>query len=186
MSVLTQSMSCSSYKDKVNQMYLSSYSTSTSSNAIDEASKTFLLSGRKAEKRDRTLSINKALKTGNIKDIHIDYSNDRGLFIRKRSEEHRKRNGSKERIQNYSRELSCNVKREISNNKRPYMNNEDVFKREIEKFLSLAPTHYNKGLRTYQKDKIQSYFVYSKKSTGNNLKDMVTKNLFSKFKSSEL
>ena len=72
MSVLTQSMSCSSYKDKVNQMYLSSYSTSTSSNAIDEASKTFLLSGRKAEKRDRTLSINKALKTGNIKDIHIE------------------------------------------------------------------------------------------------------------------
>ena len=52
---MTQSISCSSYKDKVNQMYLSSYSTSTSSNAIDEASKTFLLSGRKAEKRDRAL-----------------------------------------------------------------------------------------------------------------------------------
>lgn len=179
---MTQSLSCSSYKDKVNQMYLSSYSTSTSSSAIDEASKTFLLSGKRAEKRERALSINKALKTGNIKDIRIDYQNDKGLFIRKRSEEHRKRNGSKEKIQSYSRELSCNVRRDQFNNKTPYMNNEDLFKREIEKFLSLSPTHYNKGLRTYQKDKIQSYFVYSKKKTGNNLKDMVTKNLFSKFK----
>lgn len=177
MSILSNSNSLSSYKEKIKKLVLSpSTTTACSSNKLTEAvldnvSKTFLIKTNRLERRNRHMRINKVFLNGEMKDLHEENQkyfqkektiNDKSKHLKMRNE-----------ILNYSRKLSCDwQRRDFSNNKKPYINDVSESRRELVDFLSLSPTNYNKGLTKNKKNAIENYFSYDRTNIkGINLKD---------------
>lgn len=166
MSILSNSNSLSSYKDKIKKLVLSpSTTTACSSNKLSETvlenvSKTFLIKTNRLERRNRHMRINKVFLNGTMKDLHEENQN----FSPKEKTVNNKSNHLKMRNQilNYSRKLSCDCQRDVSNNKKPYINDVSESRRELVDFLSLSPTNYNKGLTKNKKNAIENYFSYAR------------------------